>query len=239
MEPGKNYGWPLVSYGMNYNGVPIPSPDTRPDLTKPVIYWVPVIAPGNLMFYKGAMFPQWNGSAFASGLASKALIRITFDGKGGAQAVDRWDMGFRVRDVEVAPDGALWAIEDAKPGGLFRLTPLGMAVSAPAAQQTLPAATAGGSATADGSSVEHIKSVIADNNCLVCHRVGRDGGDIAPSLNGVGTRRTAEQIRAAIVSPPAKTSGGTPNPMPAYGTKLTQVDLDNLVHYLSTLPPLR
>src|SRR5271163_229366 len=80
IEPGKNYGWPLVSYGANYNGVPIPGFDTRPDLAKPVIYWVPVIAPGNLMFYKGAMFPQWNGSAFASGLASKALIRITFDG---------------------------------------------------------------------------------------------------------------------------------------------------------------
>ena len=75
------------------------------------------------MFYKGAMFPQWNGSAFASGLASKALIRITFDGKGGAQAADRWNMGFRVRDVEVAPDGALWMIEDAKPGGVYRLTP--------------------------------------------------------------------------------------------------------------------
>ena len=59
----------------NYNGVPIPSPDTRPDLTKPVIYWVPVIAPGNLMFYKGTMFPQWDGSAIISGLASQALIR--------------------------------------------------------------------------------------------------------------------------------------------------------------------
>src|SRR5262245_59884912 len=61
IQPGKNYGWPLVSYGMNYNGVPIPSPDTRPDLTKPAVYWTPVIAPGNIMFYKGAMFPQWNG----------------------------------------------------------------------------------------------------------------------------------------------------------------------------------
>ena len=71
IEPGKNYGWPLVSYGHNYNGVPIPSPDTRPDLTKPVIYWIPVIAPGNLVFYKGAMFPQWNGSALASGLIIK------------------------------------------------------------------------------------------------------------------------------------------------------------------------
>ena len=52
IEPGKNYGWPLVSYATNYNGVPIPSPDTRPDLAKPVIYWTPVIAPGNLIFYK-------------------------------------------------------------------------------------------------------------------------------------------------------------------------------------------
>jgi aldose sugar dehydrogenase len=122
IEPGKNYGWPLVSYGKNYNGVPIPSPDTRPDLARPVIYWTPVIAPGNLMFYKGAMFPQWNGSGFASGLISKALIRMTFDGKGGAQTAERWDMGFRVRDVEEAPDGALWLIEDAKSGRLVRLT---------------------------------------------------------------------------------------------------------------------
>ena len=71
IEPGKNYGWPLVSYATNYNGVPIPSPDTRPDLAKPVIYWTPVIAPGNLIFYNGAMFPQWKGSALVSGLGSK------------------------------------------------------------------------------------------------------------------------------------------------------------------------
>jgi len=238
MEPGKNYGWPLVSYGMNYNGVPIPSPDTRPDLAKPVIYWVPVIAPGNLMFYKGAMFPQWNGSAIASGLASMALIRITFDGEGGAQAVDRWSMGFRVRDVEVAPDGALWAIEDAKPGRLVRLTRLGMAVSAPAAQPAASAATPSASATPNASSADHIKSLIANNNCLLCHRVGDAGGEIGPNLNGVGTRRTADQIRAAIVSPPAKTAAGTPNPMPPYGSKLTQEDLNNLIRYLSALPPL-
>ena len=82
IEPGKNYGWPLVAYATNYNGVPIPSPDTRPDLTKPVIYWTPIIAPGNLMFYKGAMFPQWQGSALIGGMASQTLNRITFDGKG-------------------------------------------------------------------------------------------------------------------------------------------------------------
>jgi aldose sugar dehydrogenase len=123
IEPGKNYGWPLVCYGVNYDGVPIPTPDTRPDLTKPVIYWVPVIAPGNLMFYKGAMFSQWNGSALISGLASKALIRVTFDGQGGAKIAERWDVSHRIRDVEVAPDGALWLLEDARSGGVFRVTP--------------------------------------------------------------------------------------------------------------------
>jgi len=123
IEPGKNYGWPLVSYATNYNGVPIPSPDTRPDLTKPVIYWTPIIAPGSLTFYTGTMFPQWRGSALVGGLATRTLNRITFDGKGGAAPAERWDVGHRIRDVEVGPDGALWMLEDANSGGLFRVTP--------------------------------------------------------------------------------------------------------------------
>lgn len=123
IEPGKNYGWPLVAYATNYNGVPIPSPDTRPDLAKPVIYWTPVIAPGNMVFYNGALFPQWKGSALISGMASQTLNRVTFDGKGGATPAERWSVGHRMRDVAVAPDGALWLIEDANPGGLFRVTP--------------------------------------------------------------------------------------------------------------------
>jgi glucose/arabinose dehydrogenase len=123
IEPGKNYGWPLVSYAVNYDGVPIPSPDTRPDLTKPVIYWTPVIAPGSLTFYDGAMFPQWRGSALITGLASQTLNRVTFDGNGGAKPAERWSVGHRLRDAEVAPDGALWVVEDANPGGLFRGTP--------------------------------------------------------------------------------------------------------------------
>jgi glucose/arabinose dehydrogenase len=123
IEPGKNYGWPLVSYATNYDGTPIPSPDTRPDLAKPVIYWTPVIAPGSLTFYQGAMFPQWNGSALIGGLVTKTLSRITFDGKGGATAAERWDVGRQIRDVAVGPDGAVWMIENANPGGLFRVTP--------------------------------------------------------------------------------------------------------------------
>jgi glucose/arabinose dehydrogenase len=122
IEPGKNYGWPLVSYATNYNGVPIPSPDTRSDLTKPVIYWTPIIAPGNLTFYKGAMFPGWNGSALLSGMATMTLNRIIVDGA-TAKPAERWSVGHRIRDVEVGPDGALWMLEDSPTGGLFRVTP--------------------------------------------------------------------------------------------------------------------
>jgi aldose sugar dehydrogenase len=124
VEKGKNYGWPLVSYGMNYNDVPIPSPDTRPEFTKPALYWVPVIAPGNLLFYRGTKsFPQWDGSGIVSGLASHTLTRIVFDGKGGAKAAERWDVGKRIRDVAEAPDGTLWLLEDANPGALIHITP--------------------------------------------------------------------------------------------------------------------
>jgi aldose sugar dehydrogenase len=122
IEPGKNYGWPLVSYAVNYNGVPIPSPDSRPDLAKPVLYWTPIIAPGNFVFYDGKMFPQWKGSALVSGLASRALIRIVVSGA-TAKGAERWDVGHRIRDVEVGPDGALWMLEDSSSGGLFRVTP--------------------------------------------------------------------------------------------------------------------
>lgn len=124
IEKGKNYGWPVVSFGRNYNEVPIPSHDSRPEFTKPVLYWVPVIAPGNLMFYKGSKtFPQWNGNGFISGLGTHTVNRLIFDGKGGAKVAERWDVGKRIRDVEQAPDGSLWLIEDANPGALIHVTP--------------------------------------------------------------------------------------------------------------------
>jgi glucose/arabinose dehydrogenase len=124
IEKGKNYGWPLVGYAPNYSGVPIPHPDTRPDLAKPVIYWVPVIAPGNLMFYRGKQtFPQWDGNGFIGGMGTQSLTRVIFDGKGGAQLAERWAIGKRVRDVAQAPDGSLWLLEDAAPGALVHVTP--------------------------------------------------------------------------------------------------------------------
>jgi aldose sugar dehydrogenase len=124
IQKGKNYGWPLVSFGQNYNGVPIPKPDMRPDLAMPVLYWVPVIAPGNLMFYQGNQtFPQWNGNGLISGLGSTSLNRIIFDGHGGAKSAERWNVGKRIRDVEEGPDGSLWMLEDAAEGALIHVTP--------------------------------------------------------------------------------------------------------------------
>ncbi|HUO22933.1 MAG TPA: PQQ-dependent sugar dehydrogenase [Caulobacteraceae bacterium] len=122
IEPGKNYGWPLVSYATNYDGAPIPSPDTRPDLTKPILYWTPVIAPGGMVFYRGAMFPQWQGSLLIGGMASKSFNRVITKGA-TATAAERWNVGHRIRDIAVAPDGAIWMLEDEDPGAMWRVTP--------------------------------------------------------------------------------------------------------------------
>ncbi|MEG3088158.1 PQQ-dependent sugar dehydrogenase [Sphingomonas sp. PB4P5] len=121
IEPGKNYGWPIVSYGKNYDDTPIAKPPTRPEFHEPALYWDPIIAPAGLTFYQGNMFPQWRGSAFIGGLASTALIRIAFDGATPREA-ERWDMGARIRAVMPGPDGALWLLEDGAGGRLVRLT---------------------------------------------------------------------------------------------------------------------
>lgn len=120
IEPGSNYGWPLVSYGKNYDDTPIAKPPTRPEFHEPALYWDPIIAPAGLAFYNGNMFPQWRGSAFVGGLASTALIRIAFTGTTAREA-ERWDMGARIRAVMAGPDGALWLLEDASNGRLLRL----------------------------------------------------------------------------------------------------------------------
>jgi len=120
--PGKNYGWPLVSDGKNYNGVPIAPHSSRPDLMPPKLYWVPSIAPTSLLIYSGKLFPQWKGNGFIGALAGQALIRVTFNGD-SAQKADRWDMGHRMRFVGEGPDGAIYLLEDGDGARLLRLTP--------------------------------------------------------------------------------------------------------------------
>jgi glucose/arabinose dehydrogenase len=120
--PGKNYGWPLVSEGKNYDGNPIPRSSTRPDLEPPKLSWVPSISPSSLMIYDGRLFPQWKGSGFIGALSGQALIRVTFSGD-GAQKADQWDMGKRIRWVGEGPDGAIYVLEDEGGARLLRLTP--------------------------------------------------------------------------------------------------------------------
>ncbi|MFO1143053.1 MAG: PQQ-dependent sugar dehydrogenase [Amaricoccus sp.] len=124
IEAGRNYGWPVVSNGDEYSGAPIPDHDTRPEFAAPAVYWNPVISPAGLAFYDGAMFPEWQGSALIGGLSAHALVRVAFGADGGVDEVERWDMGARIRDVAVAPDGAVWVVEDSDPGRLLRLTPV-------------------------------------------------------------------------------------------------------------------
>ena len=123
--PGRNYGWPIVSNGDNYSGVPIPDHPSRPDLEAPKLWWNPSISPGGMILYSGAMFPPWRGSLLIAALSGEALIRVTLDGD-QAIPVAQWGVGFRVRDIAQAPDGAVWLLEDGEGGTggrLLRLTP--------------------------------------------------------------------------------------------------------------------
>ncbi len=122
--PGRNYGWPIVSDGSNYDGSLIPDHVTRPDLEAPKLSWNPVIAPAGLIIYSGNLFPQWRGDAFMGGLASQALIRVDLDGT-TARKAEQWNMGARIREVEQGPDGVIWILEDggSSAGRLIKLTP--------------------------------------------------------------------------------------------------------------------
>jgi glucose/arabinose dehydrogenase len=118
---GRNYGWPKVSNGDNYDGSPIPDHATAPQYEAPKLSWTPVIAPGDLIIYDGAEFPQWRGQVLIAGLASQALVRVQLQGD-SAREIARYDMGRRIREVEQGPDGAVWLLEDGADARLLKLT---------------------------------------------------------------------------------------------------------------------
>ena len=121
-EPGKNYGWPVVSNGDHYDGTPIPDHATRPEFVAPMEYWRPVISPSGLAFYAGSLFPDWRGSVLIGGLSSEALVRLTLEGN-RVKSEERIGLHRRIRDVVEAPDGAVLLLTDAKDGELLRLAP--------------------------------------------------------------------------------------------------------------------
>ncbi|MBV6457306.1 MAG: Aldose sugar dehydrogenase YliI [Fimbriimonadaceae bacterium] len=117
----RNYGWPVVSNGDNYDRSPIPDHNTRPEFVQPVITWSPVISPSGMIFYRGDMFPAWKGDALIGGLSSMALVRVSIDGNQAKEA-ERIQLGRRIRDVIEADDGSLLLLVDAKRGGMLRLS---------------------------------------------------------------------------------------------------------------------
>ena len=122
LEAGKNYGWPVVSNGDNYDGTPIPDHPTRPEFAAPAYYWHPAISPSGFIFYTGKLFSDWTGNALIGGLSSESLLRLTLEGN-VVKKEERISMRKRIRDVIQAPDEAVLIITDYKEGELLRLTP--------------------------------------------------------------------------------------------------------------------
>jgi glucose/arabinose dehydrogenase len=122
---GKNYGWPLATYGIEYSGAPLPGADPhRAGFEEPVYYWSPIIAPSGAQFYTGAAFPAWRGSLFVGGLASTRLVRLAIAG-GRVTGEEHLlaDRGQRIRDVRQGADGALYVVTDGPRGELLRIAP--------------------------------------------------------------------------------------------------------------------
>lgn len=123
VEAGRNYGWPVITYGQDYSGAPIGEGITaREGMEQPVYYWDPVIAPSGLAIYDGAMFPEWQGDFLIGGLVAQALVRLDMqDGRVAGEARHLQGIG-RVRDVEVAADGSLMLLIDADRGRMVRVS---------------------------------------------------------------------------------------------------------------------
>ena len=121
---GKNYGWPVIGYGIDYSGAKIHEATAKPGMEQPIKYWVPSIAPSGMAFYTADLFPAWKGSLFVGALTGQMLVRLELDG----EKVTREErlltnLGERIRDVRQGPDGAIWLLTDAGNGRVLRVTP--------------------------------------------------------------------------------------------------------------------
>jgi glucose/arabinose dehydrogenase len=122
---GRNYGWPVISYGEDYGGAPIGRGITQQEgMEQPIYYWDPVIAPGDIDFYRGDLFP-WRGDLLIGGLRSQAIVRLELDGE-RVVGEERIELNIgRVRDITEAPDGSLWVATDEDEGRIVRIVPRG------------------------------------------------------------------------------------------------------------------
>jgi glucose/arabinose dehydrogenase len=121
---GKNYGWPVIGYGIDYNGSKIHESTHKAGMEQPVKYWVPSIAPSGMAFYTGDLIPKWKGSLFVGALKAQLLVRLPLDGdKVTGEERLLHDLGERIRDVRQGPDGALYLLTDASNGRVLRVAP--------------------------------------------------------------------------------------------------------------------
>ncbi|MEX1152412.1 PQQ-dependent sugar dehydrogenase [Parvibaculum sp.] len=122
-EAGKNYGWPVVSYGVNYDLTPVGSgKSAAPGMVGPIHYWKPSIGPSGMAFYTGDAIPEWKGNLFVGGLARPGLYRLTLDGdKVTGEESLLEDLGLRIRDVRQGPGGALYLLADSPDGEILRV----------------------------------------------------------------------------------------------------------------------
>jgi aldose sugar dehydrogenase len=127
IEARKNYGWPVITYGMDYSGAYVSPYTQRTGLEQPVIYWTPSIAPSGLAMYRGDKFPAWKGDLFVGALAFRHLRRVHLDEHGDVAFQEELlnDLKWRIRDVRAAPDGFLYVCTDEEDGRVLRLEPAG------------------------------------------------------------------------------------------------------------------
>ncbi len=124
VERGKNYGWPLVSWGKDYNGKDRPDPDTRPDFQDAAMHWTPTISPSGMLFYTGKAFPNLTGYAMIGGLTASGIVCVSISPDGKAKEELRLPLSVRVRDIEELVDGSLYVVTDEDEGKVLHLRPL-------------------------------------------------------------------------------------------------------------------
>lgn len=121
---GRNYGWPIITYGRDYSGVKIGIGTKKDGLEQPVYYWDPSIAVSGMIFYTGDLFPNWKGNALVGGLAGSVINRLVLEeGEVVAQEQLATEYGYRFRDLRQGPDGAIYALTDTRNGRILKIVP--------------------------------------------------------------------------------------------------------------------
>lgn len=123
LEPGRNYGWPVVTHGVDYSGALITPYTERPGMEAPLIDWTPSIAPAGLARYEGDVFPEWRGDLLVAGLVSRAVHRVRIDEDGRPREVETLfdELDERLRDVRAGPDGLLYVLTDSRDGRVLQV----------------------------------------------------------------------------------------------------------------------